>query len=99
MSFDTLARLEIQARQDEMRHHLEHGSQERAAVRRQRQRAMSGADRPGFLTRFIGWLSPRRVAIAGGEATPPTPQSITSVKNDDCSPCLDCEPASAQRAA
>jgi hypothetical protein len=100
MNLDTLARLETQARQDEMRHRLERRSQERAAIRRQRQRAVSGADGPGFLGRFIGWLAPRGVAIAGGEASPlVVPQSIAPDGSEDCSPCPDCEPAPARRAA
>jgi hypothetical protein len=100
MNLDTLARLETQARQEEMRHRLERRSQERAAIRRKRQRAVSGADGPGFLSRYIGLLAPRRVAIAGGEASPlVAPQSIAPGGSEGCSPRLDCEPAPARRAA
>lgn len=68
MNLDTLARLETQAREAELRHHLDERTLERAADRQRHRLATTGADGPGLLSRLIGRLAPRRVARAGDDA-------------------------------
>jgi hypothetical protein len=111
MNLEIIAQMEAQRRETEIRHRLDERSLERAANRRRHRTAASGADGPGLLSRFIGWLAPNRVATASGTTAEPrapqsrsTPQLLApqppAVKaGDACASGMDCTASTAHRAA
>jgi hypothetical protein len=96
MNLDTLARLETQAREAELRHHLDERVLERAADRQRHRPTASGADGPGWLSRLVGRLAPRRVANANLVATDDAqePAVVAKAAAGQAS-CLDCDTATA----
>lgn len=100
MNLDSLSRLQTQARQSEVRHHLAERTLELAANRRRRRIATSNSDGPGLLSRFVGRLAPRRVASAGGNATHPRDaQEAADEPGKSCSQGRECGAATAHPAA
>jgi hypothetical protein len=100
MNLDTIAQLETQARQAEIRHHLDERVLERAASGLKHTAARSGPGGPGILSGFIGRLAPQRVATAGGGTSrhgAPQPGAAEGI--DSCSPVLECANGSAHRPA
>ncbi len=79
MNLDTLARLETQAREAEIRHHLDERTLERAAERQNHRTATSGADGPGLLSRFIGGLAvPKSPSALPDRLSPQAPRTTST---------------------
>jgi hypothetical protein len=96
MNLDTLARLETKAREAELRHHLDERILERAADRQRHRPTDSGAEGPGWLSRLVARLAPRRVASANLAAVDHAQEPAVVAKGvDGQASCLDCDAATA----